>query len=87
MAANNGNWQWAAGCGCDAAPYFRIFNPTTQTQKFDKDLRYIKTWIPDYDQSLEPPIVIMHETARDRALKVYKSALQRSYQNETYEQK
>ncbi len=75
LAANNGNWQWAAGCGCDAAPYFRIFNPSTQTQKFDKDLQYIKQWYPDYDQHIIPPIVI-HEVARERALRVYKQALQ-----------
>ncbi|KUG11930.1 deoxyribodipyrimidine photolyase [Elizabethkingia sp. HvH-WGS333] len=75
LAANNGNWQWAAGCGCDAAPYFRIFNPTAQTQKFDKDLLYIKKWNPDFQQSIAPPIV-QHEMARQRALVVYKKALQ-----------
>ncbi|MCL1668572.1 DNA photolyase family protein [Elizabethkingia ursingii] len=74
LSANNGNWQWAAGCGCDAAPYFRIFNPTAQTQKFDKNLQYIKKWNPDFQQSLLPPIV-QHETARKRALQVYKKAL------------
>lgn len=74
LAANNGNWQWAAGCGCDAAPYFRIFNPYTQTLKFDKELKYIKTWNPDFDQQITPPIV-NHEAARERALKTYKKAL------------
>lgn len=74
LAANNGNWQWVAGCGCDAAPYFRIFNPTAQTLKFDADLSYIKTWNPDYDQSIQMPIVL-HEEARERALRVYKQAL------------
>ncbi len=74
MAANNGNWQWAAGCGCDAAPYFRIFNPATQTQKFDKDLQYIKTWNPDFEQQISQEIV-PHEFARERALKTYKKAL------------
>ncbi|MET7037932.1 cryptochrome/photolyase family protein [Elizabethkingia miricola] len=77
LAANNGNWQWAAGCGCDAAPYFRIFNPTAQTQKFDKDLLYIKKWNPDFQQNIAPPIV-QHEMARQRALAVYKKALQNS---------
>jgi deoxyribodipyrimidine photo-lyase len=47
LAANNGNWQWAAGCGCDAAPYFRIFNPYEQTKKFDKDAQYIRKWLPE----------------------------------------
>ncbi|HFK5506762.1 cryptochrome/photolyase family protein [Elizabethkingia anophelis] len=79
LAANNGNWQWAAGSGCDAAPYFRIFNPTAQTQKFDKDLQYIKKWNPDFQQDLTPPIV-QHEIARQRALQVYKKALQHSGQ-------
>lgn len=72
LAANNGNWQWAAGCGCDAAPYFRIFNPYEQTKKFDKDHQYVRKWLPeDY---LEEPIV-EHTKARERALKVYKEAL------------
>lgn len=74
LSANNGNWQWAAGCGCDAAPYFRVFNPTLQTEKFDKDLKYIKTWNPDYENDLTPPIV-PHEMARDRAIRTYKKAL------------
>lgn len=74
LAANNGNWQWVAGCGCDAAPYFRIFNPTAQTLKFDAGLTYIKTWNPDYEKNLEVPIV-SHEMARERALKAYKQAL------------
>lgn len=74
LSANNGNWQWAAGCGCDAAPYFRIFNPYTQTLKFDKELKYIKTWNPDFDQQIMPPIV-NHEAARERALRTYKKAL------------
>lgn len=75
LSANNGNWQWAAGCGCDAAPYFRIFNPTAQTIKFDKDLQYVKRWNPGYGQRMEVPIV-PHEAARDRALKTYKKAVQ-----------
>lgn len=75
LSANNGNWQWAAGSGCDAAPYFRIFNPTAQTQKFDKDLLYIKKWNPDFQQDIMPPIV-QHEEARQRALQVYKKAIE-----------
>lgn len=72
LAANNGNWQWVAGCGCDAAPYFRIFNPDEQTKKFDKNFNYIKKWIPE-NYNIQP--IIDHRFARDRALKTYKKAL------------
>jgi len=72
LSANNGNWQWAAGCGCDAAPYFRIFNPEEQTKKFDKNLDYIKKWLPEYDQ---PEPIVQHRFARERALETYKKAL------------
>jgi deoxyribodipyrimidine photo-lyase len=77
LAANNGGWQWAAGSGCDAAPYFRVFNPLLQTQKFDKNLDYIKKWVPEFNQLsyLQNPVVI-HERARERVLRVYKEALQ-----------
>lgn len=78
LSANNGNWQWAAGCGCDAAPYFRIFNPTTQTHKFDKELLYIKQWNPEFETRLEQPIVI-HDVARKRTLATYKKALMQPY--------
>lgn len=74
LASNNGNWQWVAGSGCDAAPYFRIFNPATQTQKFDPQLTYIKTWIKDFKPGYLPPIVA-HEFARKRTLEVYKKSL------------
>lgn len=74
LASNNGNWQWAAGCGCDAAPYFRIFNPAEQTKKFDPSLEYIKTWVRDYAPGYMQPMVD-HDFARKRALEVYKSAL------------
>ncbi len=74
LSSNNGNWQWAAGSGCDSAPYFRIFNPTSQTLKFDPDLSYIKTWIKDFNKYHVPPIV-EHEFARKRALEVYRRAL------------
>lgn len=76
LAANNGNWQWAAGCGCDAAPYFRIFNPTSQTEKFDKELSYIRQWNPDFEKQGITQIV-KHEEARERVLKAYKKALSR----------
>lgn len=74
LSSNNGNWQWAAGSGCDSAPYFRIFNPMTQTKKFDPKLTYIKTWIKDFNHYHLLPIV-EHEFARKRALEVYKKAL------------
>lgn len=75
LSANNGNWQWAAGSGCDAAPYFRVFNPTTQTEKFDKDLTYIKNWIPEFGAENYPKPIVEHTFARERALKVYKDAV------------
>lgn len=74
LSANNGNWQWAAGCGCDAAPYFRIFNPTAQTQKFDKNLEYTRTWNPDFELAVP---IIDHQAARERALKTYGAALKK----------
>jgi deoxyribodipyrimidine photo-lyase len=73
LSSNNGNWQWAAGCGCDAAPYFRIFNPSEQTKKFDKDLKYINQWNPE-KQAVKTPIV-EHTFARNRALETYKKAV------------
>ena len=75
LAANNGGWQWAAGSGCDAAPYFRIFNPYLQTQKFDPDLKYIRKWVPEYEQLTYPAPIVIHEEARKRCLIVYKAAL------------
>ena len=75
FAANNGGWQWAAGSGCDAAPYFRVFNPTLQTQKFDKDLVYIKKWIPELNSFDYPSPIVVHESARKRALETYANAL------------
>ena len=74
LSSNNGNWQWAAGTGCDSAPYFRIFNPTTQLKKFDPDLKYVKTWIKDYKEDYLPKIV-EHKSARERALETYKKAI------------
>lgn len=75
LAANNGGWQWAAGSGCDAAPYFRVFNPTLQTQKFDPKLIYIRQWVPELDSLDYPAPMIAHEDARKRCLEVYGKAL------------
>lgn len=75
LAANNGGWQWAAGSGCDAAPYFRIFNPTLQTKKFDPNLVYIHKWIPELDGFDYPAPVVDHEFARKRCLETYKKAV------------
>ncbi|NNF82531.1 MAG: deoxyribodipyrimidine photo-lyase [Flavobacteriaceae bacterium] len=75
MASNVGNWQWVAGSGVDASPYFRIFNPTTQIQKFDKGMEYIKTWVPDYQELTYPQPIVDHKFARERCLETYKSAL------------
>lgn len=76
LAANNGNWQWAAGTGCDAAPYFRVFNPWTQAQKFDPDNAYIKKWAPDYLSADYPSPMVDHSFARKRVLDVYKRAVE-----------
>ena len=72
LAANNGNWQWAAGTGCDAAPYFRIFNPLTQAEKFDKKQEYIKKWLPEWGTAAYPEQIVAHAFARERALKTYR---------------
>ncbi|MBW6491589.1 MAG: DNA photolyase family protein [Lentimicrobium sp.] len=71
LSSNNGNWQWAAGTGCDAAPYFRIFNPTEQLKKFDANLIYVKRWIPEYGTAQYPEPIIEHSYARKRCLSVY----------------
>ncbi len=75
LAANNGNWQWAAGTGCDAAPYFRIFNPTTQLEKFDKDLIYTKKWVPEFGTDKYAKQMVDHVFARNRALDSFKKGL------------
>lgn len=76
LAANNGGWQWAAGSGCDAAPYFRVFNPALQQQKFDKDLRYIRRWVPEFNDPFRyPKPIVQHELARKRCLDTYAVAL------------
>jgi len=74
LSSNNGNWQWAAGCGCDAAPYFRIFNPSEQTKRFDSELKYIKRWVKNYKPGYVG-LIVEHEFARKRALEVYKRYL------------
>lgn len=75
LSANNGNWQWAAGCGCDAVPYFRIFNPTEQTKRYDPDYHYVRQWVDEFDSPEYPQPVVEHNFARLRALNTYKSAL------------
>ena len=77
LAANNGGWQWAAGSGCDAAPYFRIFNPYLQTKKFDPELKYIRKWVPEFEEFTYPKPIVEHEYARQRCLEVYKKGLQK----------
>lgn len=75
LASNNGGWQWAAGCGTDAAPYFRIFNPDSQQKKFDPEFRYIKKWVPEWGTNDYPDRIVDHKEARERCLRVYKDAL------------
>lgn len=77
LAANNGGWQWAAGSGCDAAPYFRIFNPTLQTKRFDPTFNYIKKWVPEFQESGYPKPIVVHEMARKRCLETYSKALRK----------
>ena len=76
LASNVGGWQWAAGSGCDAAPYFRVFNPSSQLTKFDPDLRYVRRWVPEYGTPSYPSPIVEHKFARQRALDTYKAALQ-----------
>ncbi|MEX6687823.1 deoxyribodipyrimidine photo-lyase [Danxiaibacter flavus] len=75
FANNNGGWQWAAGSGCDAAPYFRVFNPALQAKKFDKDMKYIRKWVPELDELSYPQPIVEHEAARKKALEVYAKAV------------
>jgi deoxyribodipyrimidine photo-lyase len=75
LASNIGGWQWAAGCGCDAAPYFRVFNPTSQQEKFDKEFTYIKKWVPEFGTNKYPAPIVEHKMARERAITRYKRAL------------
>jgi deoxyribodipyrimidine photo-lyase len=75
LASNNGGWQWAAGTGTDAAPYFRVFNPESQLKKFDKQLNYVKEWVPEYGTDQYPDPIVEHKWARQRALDTYKAGL------------
>jgi deoxyribodipyrimidine photo-lyase len=75
MSSNVGNWQWVAGTGVDASPYFRIFNPTSQIKKFDKDFSYIRKWVPDFQELTYPSPMVDHKFARERCLRTYKEAL------------
>ena len=75
LASNNGNWQWAAGCGCDAAPYFRVFNPELQAKKFDADGAYVKRWVPEASGRGYVKPIVDHAMARQRALATYGSGL------------
>ncbi|TAE85818.1 MAG: deoxyribodipyrimidine photo-lyase [Bacteroidetes bacterium] len=75
FSANNGGWQWAAGCGTDAAPYFRVFNPQLQMEKFDKGMAYVGKWVPEWNTPKYVKPIVVHEEARKRCLEVYKKAL------------
>ncbi len=75
LASNVGGWQWAAGSGCDAAPYFRVFNPTSQLQKFDRQHEYVKQWVPEFGTPAYPEPMVDHKMARQRAIDTYKAAL------------
>ena len=75
LSSNNGNWQWAAGTGCDAVPYFRIFNPELQSQKFDREDEYVRRWVPERFGNDYPKPIIDHDLARQRAISVYRNGL------------
>ncbi len=77
MSSNIGGWQWVAGTGVDAAPYFRVFNPYSQTDKFDKDKKYIKKWVPEFNTSQYPEPMVEHKMARERCLETYKAAVKK----------
>ena len=77
LSSNVGGWQWVAGSGVDAAPYFRVFNPWTQTDRFDKDRKFIKYWVPEVDTSDYPEPMVDHKMARERCLNTYKAAVKK----------
>src|SRR5690606_13108012 len=77
LASNNGNWQWAAGCGCDDAPYFRVFNPETKQKKFDEKAEYILKWVPEYGTIKYMQPIVDHKFARERVLKAYRHAIEK----------
>ena len=79
LSSNNGNWQWAAGTGCDAAPYFRVFNPETQLDRFDRERNYVKKWIPELASNTYHAPIVDHNFARQRAISAYKSGLKRGF--------
>jgi deoxyribodipyrimidine photo-lyase len=79
LSSNNGNWQWAAGTGCDAVPYFRVFNPTLQLEKFDHERKYVRKWVADINQKSYPEPIVGHDFARQRAISAYKSGLGQRY--------
>lgn len=85
LSANNGGWQWASSGGCDAAPYFRVFNPTEQQKKFDPNFGYIKKWVPEYGTNKYPLPMVEHAAARLRVIDVYKKALNESKQIELFD--
>jgi deoxyribodipyrimidine photo-lyase len=76
LSANNGGWQWAASSGCDAAPYFRVFSPDAQTLRFDSDFKYIRKWVPEFEELTYPKPIVDHKFARERVLATYKKALE-----------
>lgn len=76
LASNNGGWQWAASCGTDAQPYFRIFNAESQQKKFDPEFKYIHQWIPEYGTDDYPAPLVEHKFGRERAIRVYKTTLE-----------
>lgn len=78
LSANNGSWQWVAGCGTDAAPYFRVFNPIIQHEKFDPQNQYVKQWVPEWNTLTYTKPLVEHVFARDRCLLAYKTALEQS---------
>lgn len=77
LASNNGGWQWAAGTGTDAAPYFRIFNPYSQQKKFDKGFDYVRQWVPEFESPEYPRPIVDHKIARERCLQTYKEGIAR----------
>ena len=81
LSSNNGNWQWAAGTGCDSAPYFRIFNPTEQVKKFDTQLKYINKWVPELNSLEYPSPIVDHKFARLRAIETYKKGIMLNDEN------
>ncbi|HBE43794.1 MAG TPA: deoxyribodipyrimidine photolyase, partial [Bacteroidales bacterium] len=81
LSSNNGNWQWAAGTGCDAAPYFRVFNPETQQKKFDPVMEYVMRWVEDLNKPGYPQKIIDHGFARQRAVETYKAGIRRKQYN------